>query len=289
MAACTIDETVRRLLAVGGTLEHLGGVDNFCWPNIQYHRENNPDGKLKAAQLVRANWALRNCCLGFAIPLLSGKDSMYVDGNLEGEFGERHKVSGLETLQFTGTSVVEDVHHCVTMDAKMDGDFVYILGCTRDELAGSEYYDLFGYTGLNVPRVIVEDLLPLYRALEQAIKSDLVASAHGIYRGGLGVHLALVAIAGGLGLQVDLAKVPCEKVVRDDTMLYSESAGRFIVTVAPQDKMEFEKRFEGLPCGCVGQVTEKQKLRIRGLSGKVLFNAGVQQLKSAWKKPFANL
>jgi phosphoribosylformylglycinamidine synthase len=109
MTACTIDETVRRLLAVGGSLEHLGGVDNFCWPNIQYDPESNPDGKLKAAQLVRANWALRDYCLGFGIPLLSGKDSMYVDGNLEGDFGERHKVSGLETLQFTGTSVIEDV------------------------------------------------------------------------------------------------------------------------------------------------------------------------------------
>jgi len=136
---------------------------------------------------------------------------------------------------------------------------------------------------------MVEDVIPLYRALEQAIKSDLVASAHGVYRGGLGVHLALVAIAGGLGLQVDLSKVPSEKVGRDDTLLYSESAGRFIVTVAPEDKMEFEKRFEGLPCGCVGQVTERQRLTIRGLAGRVLINSGLQQLKSAWKKPFANL
>ena len=132
MAACTIDEAVRRLLAVGGSLEHLGGVDNF-----QYHPESNPDGKLKAAQLVRANWALRDYCLGFGIPLLSGKDSMYVDGNLEGYFGERHKVSGLETLQFTSTSVIEDVQRCVTMDAKMEGDLLYALGFTRNELAGS--------------------------------------------------------------------------------------------------------------------------------------------------------
>ena len=79
MVACTIDETVRRLLSVGGGFQHLAGVDNFCWPNIQYHPESNPDGKLKAAQLVRANWALKDYCLGFGIPLLSGKDSMYVD------------------------------------------------------------------------------------------------------------------------------------------------------------------------------------------------------------------
>ena len=289
MTACTIDETVRRLLAVGGSLEHLGGVDNFCWPNIQYDPESNPDGKLKAAQLVRANWALRDYCLGFGIPLLSGKDSMYVDGNLEGDFGERHKVSGLETLQFTGTSVIEDVQRCLTMEAKVPGDFLYVLGVTRNELAGSEYYDLYGYTGLNVPQVKLEEVLPLYQALEQSTRGEILASVHGIYRGGLGVHLALVAMAGGLGLEVELAEVPAEGVKRDDILLYSESAGRFIVTVAPEDRAEFEEKFKGLPWGCVGIVTESKKLTIRGLEGKVLFNVGLRQLKTAWKKPFGNL
>ncbi|MEE9528039.1 MAG: AIR synthase-related protein, partial [Syntrophobacteria bacterium] len=289
MVACTIDETVRRLLAVGGSFQHLAGVDNFCWPNIQYHPESNPDGKLKAAQLVRANWALKDYCLDFGIPLLSGKDSMYVDGNLEGEFGERHKVSGLETLQFTGTSVIEDVQRCVTMDAKMAGDLIYVLGLTRNELAGSEYYDLFDYTGLNVPRVRIKEVIPLYQALEEAIRAELVASAHGIYRGGLGVHLALVAVAGELGLDVELAQAPSEEVKRDDLLLYSESAGRFIVTVAPEHKTDFEELFKDLACDCVGLVTAKQKLTVRGLDGKVLFRVGLQQLKSAWKKPFGNL
>jgi phosphoribosylformylglycinamidine synthase len=289
MTACTIDETVRRLLAVGGSLEHLGGVDNFCWPNIQYDPESNPDGKLKAAQLVRANWALRDYCLGFGIPLLSGKDSMYVDGNLEGDFGERHKVSGLETLQFTGTSVIEDVQRCLTMEAKVPGDFLYVLGVTRNELAGSEYYDLYGYTGLNVPQVKLEEVLPLYQTLEQSTRGEILASVHGIYRGGLGVHLALVAMAGGLGLEVELAKVPAVGVKRDDILLYSESAGRFIVTVAPEDRAEFEEKFKGLPWGCVGMVTENKKLTIRGLEGKVLLNVGLRQLKTAWKKPFGKL
>ncbi len=289
MAACTIDETVRRLLAVGGSFEHLAGVDNFCWPNIQYHPESNPDGKLKAAQLVRANWALRDYCLGFGIPLLSGKDSMYVDGNLAGDFGERHKVSGLETLQFTGTSVIENIQRCVTMDVKMAGDFLYVLGLTRDELAGSEYYDLFGYTGLKVPQVRLEEVLPLYQALEHTIRAELVASAHGIYRGGLGIHLALVAAAGGLGLEVELAKVPADGVEREDILLYSESAGRFIVSVAPEDRVAFEERFRGLACSCVGRVTAKEKLTVRSLTGKVLFSVGLRQLKAAWKKPFGNL
>jgi phosphoribosylformylglycinamidine synthase len=175
------------------------------------------------------------------------------------------------------------------MEAKVPGDFLYVLGVTRNELAGSEYYDLYGYTGLNVPQVKLEEVLPLYQALEQSTRGEILASVHGIYRGGLGIHLALVAMAGGLGLEVELAKVPAEGAKRDDILLYSESAGRFIVTVAPEDRAEFEERFKGLPWGCVGMVTENKKLTIRGLEGKVLFNVGLRQLKSAWKKPFGNL
>ena len=95
MVAATIDEAVRRVLAVGGKLDEIGGVDNFCWPNIQYHPVQNPDGRFKAAQLVRANWALRDICLAYGIPLLSGKDSMYVDGHLPGAF--RGTPQGLRT------------------------------------------------------------------------------------------------------------------------------------------------------------------------------------------------
>jgi len=113
MTSCTIDEAVRRLLSVGANLEQIGGVDNFCWPDIQYHPLNNPDGKFKAAQLVRSCRALRDICMTYEIPLLSGKDSMYVDGYLTGRYGESHKISALETLQFSATSVIDDIEKCV--------------------------------------------------------------------------------------------------------------------------------------------------------------------------------
>ena len=101
--------------------------------------------------------------------------------------------------------------------------------------------------------------------------------------------MALVAMAGGLGLEVELAKVPVEGVKRDDILLYSESAGRFIVTVAPEDRAQFEERFKGLPCACFGRVTGGKKLKIRGVTDKALVNVDLQQLKKAWKKTFANL
>ena len=74
MVAAEMDEGLRRIAAVGGDPEQIGGMDNFCWPSIQYDAKTNPDGKYKAAQLVRACWALRDGCLTAGIPLLSGKD-----------------------------------------------------------------------------------------------------------------------------------------------------------------------------------------------------------------------
>jgi len=289
MTGCTIDEAVRRIVAVGGDLDHIGGVDNFCWPNIKYNHKDNPDGKFKAAQLVRSCLALRDTCLAYEIPLLSGKDSMYVDGHLPGRYGQTHKVSALETLQFSSISVINDIKKCVTMDSKVSGDLVYILGITGNELGGSEYYEHLGYTGLNVPKIQPEQFKKLYKALAHAINEELVASAHGIYRGGLCVHLAMVAMGGNLGMQIDLGQVSVNDVHRNDTILFSESAGRFIVTIDPENRESFENILKGHIFACVGTVTENQDFILKGLDDKDIINIPVKDLKAAWKKTFGDL
>jgi phosphoribosylformylglycinamidine synthase len=293
MTTCTIDEAVRRLIAVGGDPDHIGGVDNFCWPSIQYDQETNPDGKFKAAQLVRSCRALKAMCMAYEIPLLSGKDSMYVDGHLAGPYGESHKVSALETLQFSATSLVPEVTGCVSMDLKMPGDLVYVLGVTRNELGASEYYEHLGYTGARVPEVDMAASKKLYRALFGAISDGLVASAHGIYRGGLGVHLAMVAMGGGLGLDVDLSAVPAQDADRDDVRLFSESAGRFVVSIDPKNREVFEACLAGTSFGKVGTVTESGgRLTIRGAtSGNAapLVDLPVSDLKEAWTAPLGEL
>jgi phosphoribosylformylglycinamidine synthase len=288
MTTCAIDEAARRLIAVGADPDHIGGVDNFCWPNIQYHPQRNPDGKFKAAQLVRSCLALREICLAYGIPLLSGKDSMYVDGHLPGPYGETHKVSALETLQFSAIGVIEDVESCVTLDFKFPGDRVYILGLTRNELGASEYYEHMGYVGKNVPQVYPEPFMEIYKALHQAIVQGLAASVRGIYRGGLGIHLAMAAMGGELGVSADLGKIPAEGAGRDDVLLFSESPGRFIVSIAPENRERFERFFKGLPCACIGQVNDAGRLAVTGLQGRE-FSLSVKDLKTAWKKPFGNL
>lgn len=293
---CTVDEALRRVVAVGGDPEQVGGIDNFCWPNIQYHPQQNPDGRFKAAQLVRACQALQHICLAYGVPLLSGKDSMYVDGHLAGSFGETHKVSALETLQFATSTIVHDTDTCMTPDPKLPGHLVYVLGETRNELGASEYYDRLGYVGLQVPQVHDPVAsLTLYRRLADAIRKGLTASVHGIYRGGLAVHAALVAVAGGLGLTLNLSQLPVpdqhkSNQMRTDHLLFSESTGRFLVTVPPDQQAAFEALMAGLPAARVGEVVADPVLIIRSSETSApVIRIAISDLQQAWQRPFAHL
>ena len=146
-----------------------------------------------------------------------------------------------------------------------------------------------GYTGLNVPKINAEQFKKLYRALNHAINEELVASAHGIYRGGLGVHLAMVAMGGNLGMHIDLTGVPVENVNRNSVILFSESAGRFIITIDPENRESFESILKEHIFACIGTVTEKQDFVLNGLDDKNIINVPVKDLKTAWKKPFGDL
>ncbi|MFH1091179.1 MAG: AIR synthase-related protein, partial [Pseudomonadota bacterium] len=244
--------------------------------------------KYKAAQLVRANWALKDACLAYGIPLLSGKDSMYVDGSLVGTHGERHKVSGLATLQFTAVSVIPDVTRCRTLDFKFPGDLIYLLGLTRDELGGSEYYDYLGYLGLNVPETDLAANLALYRAWMKAHEQNLMASAKALCRGGLAVAVALSALAAGLGAEMDLGLIPAVEGLGPPQRLFSESTGRFLVTVRPNEAARFEQIFAGLPAVRIGEVRPDGVISIKH-EGRGLAELDLVQLRAAFNRPFGRL
>jgi phosphoribosylformylglycinamidine (FGAM) synthase-like enzyme len=289
MTAVTIDEAVRRLIAVGGDPELIGGVDNFCWPMVIYDPVKNPDANYKAAQLIRSCWALRDYALAFEIPLLSGKDSMYTDGLVKGPFGMSLKISGLPTLQFTATTLVHDIRTCITMDLKAPGDLVYILGETRDELGAGEFYQMMGWVGSRVPTVSAETAIPLYRALYRAMQEGLIASCHAVGRGGLSVHLAFCAMGGNLGMDIDLGAVPAQEKLSSTKLLFSESGGRYIVSIDPKNKDAFEHVMDGMNHACVGMVNAEGLLTVSGSNGKPIIRETVGDLKRAWMEPFGDL
>ncbi len=279
MMGCAIDEAIRNNVAVGGNPDRIAALDNFCWPD-PVQSEKTPDGEYKLAQLVRANQALYDYCRAYNVPLISGKDSMkndYLIGGL--------KISIPPTVLISAVGKIDDLTKAITMDAKRPGDLVYVLGETFDELGGSEYLASKGFIGNQVPRVDAKKALALYRKLYRAIQEGLIRSCHDCSDGGLGVALAETAFAGGLGMEIDLRKIPCSGLERNDLLLFSESQSRFVVTIDPSKKRGFETLLGDAVRGRIGAVLASETFRIIGLHGRPVIEANIYDLKEAWQKP----
>jgi len=286
MTANAIDEALRNYVAVGGSLDLVAGLDNFCWCD-PVKSEKTPDGEYKMAQLVRANQALYDVCLAYNLPLISGKDSMKNDF-----YDGATKISIPPTILFSVIGKIEDARKSVTMDAKRPGDLVYLLGKTGNELGGSEYLALRGAIGNSVPTVNPEKALKRYKALHRAINEGLVASCHDLSDGGLAVAVAEKAFAGGYGISADLGRVlwTGDETARNDTaVLFSESASRHLVTVRPENRDAFEAVMSGNCFSSIGVVTEEGTVTVTGLSGKTVVRSGIDELKEAWQSPLREL
>jgi len=279
MAATAIDEAIRNVIAVGGNLDWIAFNDNFCWPS--------PIGdEYKEAQLVRANKALYKFTKGFGTPCISGKDSMSMGYNVCDKDGNKlEKIAGQPSLLMTAIGKIDDSRKAVTMDFKSPRDFIYVVGKTYDELGGSEYYKLHNSTGNKVPKVRLRKARKMYRTLSEAMGRELVESCHDCSEGGLAVALAESSFAGGYGMDVDLSKVPASYKARksNETLLFSESNSRFVVTVAPENRKEFERAMKGNYVEYIGRVNEDSYMRVKGNGGNYLIDENINRLEAAWK------
>jgi len=119
------------------------------------------------------------------------------------------KISVPPTLLFSLVGRVDDVRACVSADFKQDGDLIYLLGLTRDELGGSELAAELNFAGGQVPQVDALANRARYLGIHAAMQRGLIRAAHDLSDGGLAVALAEMAIAGRLGACVNLDHVPC--------------------------------------------------------------------------------
>ena len=273
MAASAIDEALRQVIAVGGSLEQVALLDNFCW--------GNPEKPDRLGSLVRAAQACYDIAIVYGTPFISGKDSLYN----EYETG-KESICIPPTLLISAMAVTDDADRSVSMDCKQAGNLIYIIGETRNELGGSHYYAIYGHIGNSVPKVYPEKGKKLMDKLSGATTKGLVKACHDCSEGGIGVAAAEMAFAGGLSMTINLKNVPlAESIERDDFILFSESNTRFLAEVAPADKQEFEKILSGVAFAEIGRVTDNNKFDVFGRSGKVVLNANIAELKEAWQKP----
>ncbi len=283
-AAASIDTAVRSAVAAGAPLDHLAILDNFCWCS-----SDEPE---RLWQLKEAAKACYDVAVAYGTPYISGKDSMFNDFKGYDEKGNPLKISVLPTLLISTIAVIKDAQKAVSLDAKMPGDLVYLLGETHEELGGSEYFRMIsehnqeGKIGMSAPQVDAKKNLRLYKALAKAIEQELVASSVSVTRGGVAVALARMGMAGMLGIDANLEKIP-GSTKKSYALLFSESQGRIIVSIAPENATKFEKLFSGLPFKKIGTVTKGKSISI-AVGKKNFANLPLGKALEAYRSTFKN-
>ncbi len=270
MAASAIDEALRGIVSVGGDINNCAILDNFCWGNT-----DKPD---RLGQLVRASLACYDIARAYSVPFISGKDSL----NNEYSTG-KETISIPPTLLISAISVMDDVSKAVSMDAKKAGDPIYLVGLTKDELGGSQYYKMLKAVGSKVPKVDAIYGRRLMSSLTHAIHSGAVAACHDCSEGGMAVALAEMAFSGALGMEIRL--MPDD--LRSEALLFSESNTRFVVEVSDENK--FLSSMKGLPVRKLGKLRGDRSFRIFGSDKNLLVNTTIDKLKAAWQAPFKKL
>ena len=265
MAASAIDEAIRNNVAVGG--RRIALLDNFTW--------GNPEKPERLGMLVKACKACYDIARGLETPFISGKDSLY---------NESPQGPITPTLLITAVGVIPDVQKLVSMELKTPNNLVYILGETGNELGGSEYYRLMGFTGKNVPKVNTRTAKKTFNALTNAIDQGMVRACHDLSDGGLAVAAAEMAFSSNLGLEFHLKEVPIiSDAKRNDFILFSESNSRFLVEVERREKERFEELMKNCVCAEVGTVIESPLLEVYGLNEEKLVTAELTALRERWQ------
>ncbi len=284
MSAGAFDEAIRQIISVGGMLPDINDDtnrfwtvnDNFCVPDSAFDPLANPDGKLKLAKLVKMNKALFDMSTFYNIPMTSGKDSMKNDFK-SGDI----KISVPPTILYSMVAKIDDIRKTITSNFKADGDLIYVLGKTFNELGASEFYKLFGELGVNVPKVRKVNASRLYKKVMNANELNLIASCHDLSDGGLATAITECTFTDNFGAEIELS---CLSDIGINAALFSESHSRFVVSIDPINKIKFEEILTE-DAIFLGRVTSDNNLIINNKNEKLVDNS-TNDLQSAWEKGY---
>jgi phosphoribosylformylglycinamidine synthase len=171
------------------------------------------------------------------------------------------------------------------MDFKNEGDKIIIIGKTYDEVDGSEYYrTIHNLEQGEAPKIRHNDELASAKNLLNILDNDIgkfnclennITAIHDCSAGGIAIALSEMAISGGIGAEIDLNNVPTEEGISLNNLLFSESHGRYIITVKA-DVLDDVLDNINVPCVCIGEV----KGNSLKLSNNIEIN--VKDLKNAY-------
>ncbi len=217
-------------------------------------------------ELHQSVQGMADACREFNTPVISGNVSLYNENN--GQAIHPTPMVGMVGL-------IKNIDRVIPSFVQHPGDKVYLVGQTRDDYAGSELQKMM--TGDISGIVKVFDLYHVHQYMQRLLttmENGLVSSAHDLSEGGLGVALAETVFKTDLGLKIDLADQPVAH-------LFSETPGRFIVTVAPEKATEFEQAL-GKDAHLIGEVTNSHWLMVKLANGEL--NESVAKLQKTWEE-----
>ena len=271
MALLSVDEAVRNVICVGGRFDRLALLDNFAWPSV--------DDEATLGSIARCAEGCRDAALAYGTPFISGKDSLH---------NQTRTQSGViripPTLLVSAIALLDDVTCAVTMDAKRADDLLLLVGETRREFGGSRLHQLLKLDGGRVPRVELQKAKALHESVARAIATRKVRAAHDLSEGGLAVAVAEMCLAGGLGAALHLGSVPRPSGLDDDlTLLFSESAPRYLLEVAWDDVDAVTRSLAGVPHAVVGSLTQAPVVTISGLTPRPLLQVDLAALTRSFR------
>jgi phosphoribosylformylglycinamidine synthase subunit PurSL len=276
MATSAIDEAVRNAVAVGADPNRLAILDNFCWGNTE-----RPE---TLGTLVRAAIACHDLAIQWKTPFISGKDSLNNEFSWFNAKGEKSTIAIPCSLLISAMGQIDDCRDAITMDFKRVGSSVYLIGVTRDELAGSYAALALNKTGGSVSTVDAAQAMRSYQAIHQAIKQKRIVSCHDLSEGGLAVSLAEMAFAGELGVSLDITSMRQASFVDREVALFSESNSRLLCEVPAAFAKQFESAMQGVPCFRLGEVASHDRVVVQ-CDKEVLIDKPWRELRDIWLAP----
>lgn len=272
--AGSVAEAIRNVVSMGA--EPYAVVD--C---LNFGNPENPEILWQFKQCVKG---MADLAEKFETPVISGNVSFYNET-------EGIKINPSPTVGVIG---VTDLNNIRTMEFKNEGDKILIIGATYDEIDGSEYHRaVHDLEQGEAPKIRIDNEIKSSKSILKLLANDngefnsvenisnnTVTAIHDCSAGGIAIALSEMAISSGIGAEIDLSNIPIENSedIDDNNLLFSESHGRYIVTVK-SDELENVLDYIDVPCACIGEV-KGNSLKIRGNDNNI--NISVNDLKDAY-------
>jgi phosphoribosylformylglycinamidine synthase len=214
----------------------------------------------------------------FKIPCIGGKVSLY-----------NETPSGpIKPTPLIGVLGLIDKKPLVSQKI-LSGDNLVIIGDTKDELGGSEYFEyIHKFIGGNCPTVNFKESKKNMSSVLDSIKQQIPKSVHDCSKGGLAVAVAELCMTNQIGCNVLLNKVPGEKLT-DDRILFSESHSRYLLTINEKNikKLENILKKNKVTFQIIGKFGSKKIQFVHGT--KSIIDLDVDKAQKTWFNSLKNM